>query len=342
MKRHLNTLFVMTQGAYVHKDNDNVVVSVERQERMRLPIHTLGSIVCFGNIMCSPYLLGHCAENRVSVAFLTERGRFLARVEGSTKGNVLLRRRQYRMADQESVVGEIVRQMVAGKIANSAAQVKRFQREHHPEGHPVAERTVKTFRTVLKKIDNVSDPDMLRGYEGEAAKAYFSIFDDMILRNKDSFRFAGRSRRPPLDRVNALLSFMYTIVLHDVQSGLETVGLDPAVGFLHRDRPGRPGLALDLMEEFRPWLADRVVLGLINHDQIRPKDFDEHESGAVLLNEDGRKTLLTAYQNRKQEEVRHPFLDERVTIGTLFFIQALLFARYVRVELDAYPVYIPR
>jgi CRISPR-associated protein Cas1 len=342
MKRHLNTLFVMTQGAYVHKDNDNVVVSVERQERMRLPIHTLGSIVCFGNIMCSPYLLGHCAENRVSVAFLTERGRFLARVEGSTKGNVLLRRRQYRMADQETMVGDIARQIVAGKIANTAAQVKRFQRERHPEGHVEAERTVKTFRTVLKKIENVSDPDMLRGYEGEAAKAYFSILDDMILRNKDSFHFTVRSRRPPLDRVNALLSFMYTIVLHDVQSGLETVGLDPAVGFLHRDRPGRPGLALDLMEEFRPWLADRVVLGLINHDQIKPNDFDEDESGAVLLNEDGRKILLTAYQNRKQEEVRHPYLDERVTIGTLFFIQPLLFARYVRGELDAYPVYIPR
>lgn len=342
MKRHLNTLFVMTQGAYVHKDNENVVVSVDRQEKLRLPIHTLGSIMCFGNIMFSPYLLGHCAENRVSVAFLTERGKYLARVEGTVKGNVLLRRHQYRMADATDTVGRIARQIVLGKIANSVGQVKRFMREHLSEGHYKVESALKTLRAVAKKVELVEDLDMLRGYEGEAAKAYFSIFDEMILKDKDSFRFTGRNRRPPLDRVNALLSFMYTVVLHDVQSGLEAVGLDPAVGYLHRDRPGRPGLALDLMEEFRPWLADRVALALINRGQLARDHFDSHEGGAVLLSEVGRKTLLTAYQNRKQEEVTHPFLGERVTIGTLFFVQALLFARFVRGELDAYPVFISR
>ncbi len=340
MKRHLNTLFVMTQGSYVHKDNDNVVVSVDRQERLRLPIHTLGSIVCFGNIMCSPFLLGHCADNRVSVAFLTEHGRYLARVEGATKGNVLLRRQQYRMADDIETSTRVAKQIVVGKIANTIMQVQRFIREHG--ANVEVEGALKTLRTVAKKVERVNDIDALRGYEGEAAKAYFSVFNDFILNNKGEFSFSGRNRRPPLDRVNALLSFIYTIVLHDVQSGLETVGLDPAVGYLHRDRPGRPSLALDMMEEFRPWLADRVAIGLINRSQLRADDFEESQNGAVLLNDTGRKTLLSTYQNRKQEEIMHPFLGEKVTIGTLFFIQALLFARFVRGDLDAYPVYVPR
>lgn len=342
MKRHLNTLFVMTQGAYVHKDNDNVVVAIERQERMRLPIHTLGSIVCFGNVLCSPYLLGHCAENRVSVAFLTETGRFLARVEGNTKGNVLLRRRQYRLADDKIASANIARQIVQAKIANCSTQLKRFGRDHAPKGEPQMESAIKTMGIILRKLEMVDDLDAIRGYEGEAARTYFSVFDRRIVRNRETFQFEARSRRPPLDAVNALISFLYTIVLHDIQSALETVGLDPAVGYLHRDRPGRPGLALDLMEEFRPWLADRVALNLINRTQLTARHFENMETGAVLMNEDGRKILLTEYQNRKQEEVRHPFLDEQVTIGTLFFIQALLFARFLRGDIDAYPAYIPR
>lgn len=342
MKRHLNTLFVMTQGAYVHRDNDNVVVSIEREERMRLPIHTLGSIVCFGNIMCSPFLLGHCADNRVSVAFLTENGRFLARVEGSTKGNVLLRREQYRQADDDRRTASIAGQIVLAKVANAANQIRRFVRDHSPEGDSEMEHALKTLRTVAAKIEQIDDVDMIRGYEGEAAKAYFGVFDRFIVGDRNAFRFEKRSRRPPMDRVNALLSFLYTIVLHDVQSALETVGLDPAVGYLHRDRPGRPGLALDIMEEFRPWLADRVALNLINRNQLTASDFDVVESGAVMLNDNGRKTLLTTYQNRKQEEVTHPYLDEKVTVGTLFFVQALLFARFIRGDIDAYPAYIPK
>ena len=204
------------------------------------------------------------------------------------------------------------------------------------------ESAIKTMGIILRKLDVVDDLNAIRGYEGEAARAYFSVFDRRIVRNRDTFQFEGRSRRPPLDSANALLSFLYTIVLHDIQSALETVGLDPAVGYLHRDRPGRPGLALDLMEEFRPWLADRVALNLINRTQLTGRHFEKMETGAVLLTEEGRKILLTEYQNRKQEEVTHPFLDERVTIGTLFFTQALLFARFLRGDMDAYPAYIPR
>lgn len=342
MKRHLNTLFVMTQGAYVHKDNDNVVVSIDHEERLRLPIHTLGSVVCFGNVLCSPYLLGHCAENRVAVAFLTEHGRFLARVDGSTRGNVLLRRQQYRLSDDAAATTSIARWIVEGKIANTLGQLRRFAREHRSEPHPEVEAAIRTLQTIGTTIKTVGETDTLRGYEGEAARAYFGVFDVLVTHKCDTFGFAGRSRRPPLDPTNALLSFLYTIVLHDVQSALETVGLDHAVGYLHRDRPGRPGLALDLMEEFRPWLADRIALTLINREQLREQDFDRHENGAVMLNENGRKTVLETYQNRKQEEIMHPFLDEKVTIGMLFFVQALLFARFVRGDLDAYPPFMPR
>ena len=342
MKRHLNTLFVMTQGAYLHKDNDNIVVSIEREERMRLPVHTIGSVVCFGNVLCSPFLLGHCAENRVAVAFLTEQGRFLARVEGTTKGNVLLRRRQYRIADDERASVDISRGIVQAKVANAAGQLKRFLRDHPEEAHADVRDALKTIRIVSAKVELIESLDAIRGYEGEAARAYFGAFGHLIVQNREAFAFRSRTRRPPMDRVNALLSFVYTIVLHDVQSALETVGLDPAVGYLHRDRPGRPGLALDLMEEFRPWLADRTVLNLINRSQLVPSAFETKESGAVLLNEDGRKAVLSTYQNRKQEEVTHPYLNEKVTIGTLFFVQALLFARFLRGDIDAYPAYIPR
>jgi CRISP-associated protein Cas1 len=342
MKRHLNTLFVTSQGAYVHRDNDNVVVNIEREERVRLPIHTLGSIVCFGNVLCSPPLLGHCAENRVSVSFLTEHGRFLARVQGPSHGNVLLRRQQYRLADNEDATRQIASWIVGAKVASSRTQLRRFVRDHHPEGFQPVDSACQKLVEVARRVAGSDSVDAIRGHEGDAARIYFSVFNHLILEKTGAFRFCGRSRRPPLDRINALLSFIYTIVLHDVQAALETVGLDPAVGYLHRDRPGRPGLALDLMEEFRPWLADRVILNLVNREQLTASDFESLESGAVLLNEAGRKTLLTSYQNRKKEDVKHPFLGETVSIGKLFFVQALLFARFVRGDIDAYPPYIPK
>jgi CRISPR-associated protein Cas1 len=342
MKRHLNTLFVTTQGAYLHRDNDNIVVSVDREERLRLPVHNLGSIICFGRVLCTPSLLGHCAENGVAVSFLSEHGRFLARVDGPAHGNVLVRRRQYRMSDDQACTTEIARWIVSAKLTNARSQLVRQIRERAlPQDSQVGVAS-RRLRVILKSVSSAGDVDAIRGHEGEAARVYFSCFDSLIRSEDPRFRFESRSRRPPLNRVNALLSFIYTILLHDVQSATDAVGLDPAVGYLHRDRPGRPGLALDLMEEFRPWLADRLAAALINRNQISADDFETVESGAVMLDESGRKTLLTAYQNRKQEETYHPFLDEKVTIGSLFFVQALLLARFVRGEIDAYPPFMPR
>lgn len=337
MKRHLNTLFIMTQGAYLHKDHESIVVKVEGEERMRVPTHNISSIVCFGNVLCSPFLLGHCAENKVAVSFLTENGRFLARVYGPTSGNVLLRREQYRKADDPFETCRIAKWMITGKIANSRTQIRRFVRDYHPQGLDEADETIKILDRCIRVLPKIDDVDEARGYEGEAAHAYFSFFDTFILRDGDAFRFHGRNRRPPLDRTNAMLSFMYTIMLNDIRGALETVGLDSSVGYLHRDRPGRPGLALDMMEEFRPWLADRVVLNLINRNEVGDDEFDFDESGAVYMNDESRKKLLTQYQERKKEELQHPFLDEMMSLGITFFAQALLFARFVRGDIDAYP-----
>ena len=341
MKKHLNTLFVTTQGAYLAKEGETIVVKVEKEVRLRLPVHTIGGIVCFGNVACSPYLMGFCAENGVGVSFLTEHGRFLARVQGPVSGNVLLRREQYRRADDPKISAEIARAVLTGKIANSRTVLQRVLRDH---GDKVAVDqvgfAVKRLSNYLEQMNQDQPLDVLRGCEGDAAHIYFSVFDHLILAQKEAFFFEERNRRPPLDNVNALLSFIYTLLVHDIRSALEAVGLDPAVGFLHRDRPGRPGLALDLMEEFRPFLADRLTLSLINLRQVQGKGFDKTDSGAVVMKDDTRKTLLVAYQERKQEEIVHPFLDEKVTIGTLFHIQALLMARYLRGDLDGYPPFI--
>ena len=341
MKRHLNTLFVMTQGAYVHKDNDNIVVSINREERLRLPIHTLGSVVCFGNVLCSPFLLGHCAENKVSVSFLTEHGKFLARVTGETDGNVLVRREQYRRADDPLSSAQIARWIVIAKVMNCRAVLLRWLRDHgdKSDGERVRE-AIRRLDSALQRIESAEDLDVVRGIEGEAAATYFGVFDELIVHQKEEFRFAGRSRRPPLDPVNALLSFVYTLVLHDVRSALETVGIDPEVGFLHRDRPGRPGLVLDLMEELRPWLADRLVLSLINRKQIGASGFQQMGTGAVLMDDETRKAVILAYQKRKQEELQHAFIQEKVSIGLIPMVQGLLFGRYIRNEIDAYPPFL--
>lgn len=341
MKKHLNTLFVTTQGAYLAKEGETIAVKVDREVRLRLPVHTIGGIVCFGNVSCSPFLMGFCAENGVGMSFMSERGRFLARVQGPVSGNVLLRREQYRRADDEKGSADIARTMVIGKISNCRTVLQRALRDHGEKMEQGRlDTTIKRLAYYLELLADGHPLDIVRGYEGDAAHSYFDVFDHLIVAQKASFPFDERNRRPPLDNVNALLSFIYTLLVHDIRSALEGVGLDPAVGFLHRDRPGRPGLALDLMEEFRPFLADRLVLSLINLRRVQGKGFQKTESGGVTMNDETRKTVLIAYQERKQEEIYHPFIDEKVDIGLLFHIQALLLARHIRGDLDGYPPFI--
>ncbi len=337
MKKHLNTLFVTTQGAYLAKDGETVAVRIEGVIKLRAPIHTLDGIVCFGNVGCSPYLLGFCGERNVTISFLTEYGRFLARVVGPVSGNVLLRREQYRKADDMMWSAEIGRAFLIGKVANCRTLLRRAIRDHSEKLNSDAVSVAVDHLTAsLQSLQGKLDLDQLRGVEGDAAHIYFSVFDHLFIRNKADFTFRERNRRPPLDRVNCLLSFLYTLLMHDIRSALECTGLDPAVGFLHRDRPGRSGLALDLMEEFRP-LADRLALSLVNLGQLQGKDFQISESGAVRMKEEPRKKLLTAWQSRKQDVLEHPFIKKKMPIGLLFHTQALLLARFLRGDLDGYP-----
>jgi len=341
MKTHLNTLFVTTQGAYLAKEGETVSVKVDGKSRLNIPIHTLDGIVCFGQVSCSPFLMGFCAEQDVSVSFLTEYGRFLASVRGPVSGNVLLRRKQYRWADDEIMSAAIARSVIIGKISNCRTVVRRVLRDHSDKTDSAALHNASDrLKSILMHVRQNLPLDQLRGYEGEAAQIYFGVFDHLITSQKEDFVFHERSRRPPLDRVNCLLSFLYTMVMHDVRSALESVGLDPAVGFLHRDRPGRAGLALDMMEEFRPFIADRLTLSLINLSQVKPKGFTCMESGAVLMDDETRKKLLVAYQKRKQDIILHPFLQEKMPIGLLFHTQALLMARFIRGDIDGYPVFL--
>ena len=341
MKKHLNTLFVTTQGAYLAKEGKTVVVKVEKKKRLCIPIHTLGGIVCFGNVGCSPFLMGFCAEKDVSISFLTEYGRFLARVMGPVSGNVLLRREQFRRADDLNTSATIAASLLVGKLTNCRTVLQRALRDHSDKiNTEEVRRASRRISSSLKELQTNLPLNVLRGIEGDAAHTYFSVFDHLITSQKQHFSFNGRSRRPPLDNINCLLSFLYTILVHDIRSALESVGLDSAVGFLHRDRPGRPGLALDLMEEFRPFMADRLALSLINLGQVNKKGFQKKESGAVLMDEDTRKNVLVAYQKRKQDEIYHPFIEEKVTIGKLFHIQALLLARFLRGDIDGYPPFL--
>jgi CRISPR-associated protein Cas1 len=337
MKKHLNTLFVTTQGAYLAKDGETVAVRIDGEVALRVPLHTLGAIACFGNVGCSPFLMGFCGERNVGLSFLTENGRFLARVQGPMSGNVLLRREQYRRADDPVFSARIAAACVLGKVANCRTVLLRARRDHADRVDTDAlQQAADRLSASMRRLQDDLDLDAVRGIEGDAARVYFEAFDHLIVREKDHFFMRGRSRRPPLDRVNCLLSFLYTLVLHDLRSALESVGLDPAVGYLHRDRPGRAGLALDLMEEFRP-MADRLALSLVNLGQLQAGDFVFSDSGAVRMSDAARKTLLVAYQKRKQEEMVHPFVDERMSLGLFFHMQALLFARMLRDELDGYP-----
>jgi len=343
MKRHHNTLYVTTQGAYLAAERETAVVRVEREEKLKVPLHLLEGIVCFGSVSVSPFLMGRCCERGVGISYLTENGRFLARVQGPVSGNVLLRREQYRQADDPGRSSELARSFVTAKILNGRAVLQRSLRDH--PGRAEEPRIRGAVRALAQNIEDLAQPvplEAVRGVEGDAARTYFGVFDSLLVHQKEAFEFEGRSRRPPMDAVNALLSFLYTMLAHDASSALESVGLDPQVGFLHRDRPGRGGLALDLMEEFRPYLADRLTLSLVNRRQVRPKGFVEREGGAVWMDDDTRKAVLVAYQERKQEELRHPFLDEKTTVGMLVHLQSQLLARYLRGDIDAYPPFVWR
>jgi len=344
MKKLLNTLYVTTQGTWLARERENVLVRVEKETRLRLPIHTLGAIVCFGQVSASAPLMGLCAERGVALAFLTEHGRFLARVNGPLSGNVLLRRAQYRSADDPVTSAEIAATLVAVKIANSRTVLQRSIRDRVAgDGVEALQAAVDHLATLQRgALGRLDGLDSVRGMEGAAARAYFDVFDYLITHNNDGFRFAGRSRRPPIDPINALLSFVYTLLRHDVAAAVESVGLDSEVGFLHRDRPGRPGLALDLMEELRAFLGDRLVLSLVNRRQVRPNGFETTESGAVNMDTTTRKRVLVAYQERKRDTLRHPYLGEDIDVGLIPHIQARLFAHYLRGDLDAYPAFVWR
>lgn len=341
MKKLLNTLYVTTQGAYLCHEGESVLVRVEKETRLRVPIHMLGSIVCFGQVSCSQPLMGLCGQRDVLICFLSEQGKFLARVHGPVSGNVLLRRRQYRLADSSADSLAIARTFVIGKLANSRTVIQRALRDHEcANGREDMEAAVLRLGHMLPELEQVQSVDELRGKEGEAANRYFGVFDHMIAVQKEAFRFDTRNRRPPMDNMNAMLSYVYTLLTHDASAALEAVGLDPQVGYLHAERPGRPSLALDLVEEFRAFMGDRLALSLVNLRQIQANDFTATESGAVAMSDEARKTLLAAYQKRKQEEIAHPFLGEKMAVGLLLHVQALLLARHIRGDMDGYPPFI--
>jgi CRISPR-associated protein Cas1 len=338
MRKLLNTLYVTTPESYLTRERENVIVRVDNEEKFRIPIHNLEGIVCFGYMGASPQLMRLCSDNNVGLSFLTPHGKFLARVNGRVRGNVLLRRIQYRRADSRDESLEIAKSFVIGKIVNCRTVLGRGIRDHGAVIDCDKVRAVDALLIEnLLKIEDCETADTLRGIEGNCAKFYFVTLDELILKQKDDFYLDERNRRPPLDNMNALLSFLYTLLAHDVESALETVGLDPYVGFFHTDRPGRASLALDMMEELRPFMADRLALNLVNLRQISGDDFFKKENGGVILTENGRKEVIGAWQKRKQDTITHPYLNEKILIGLLPYVQAMLMARFLRGDIDGYP-----
>ncbi|WP_371348909.1 type I-C CRISPR-associated endonuclease Cas1c [Ancylobacter sp. IITR112] len=344
MRRMLNTLYVTSEDAWLRKDGANVVVEIDGSERGRAPLHMLEGVVSFGRPGASPALLAACAEAGITISHLDPNGRFLARVEGPRTGNVLLRRAQFRAADNPTRGVPIVRGIVAAKAANQRTVIRRALRDHGDSlpggGREALEAAERRLTDVARRTLAATSVDLLRGLEGEAAQAYFGVFNQLLRTGDPAFVFGGRSRRPPLDRVNALLSFFYALLGHDCRSALEAHGLDPQVGFLHSDRPGRASLALDLMEELRPVLADRLVLSLINRRQLAADDFTVEDAGGVRLNETARKRVLVAWQERKRDELTHPFFGESMPLGVVAHAQAQLLARHLRGDLDGYPGFV--
>lgn len=338
MRILLNTLYVTTPEAYLSKDGLNVVVSVKQEEIFRIPIHNIEQIVTFGYMGASPGLMKLCADSNVSLTFLSPQGRYVSRSQGATRGNVLLRKAQYRYSDDASYALHLSKLFVGGKIQNYRNILRRFIRDNGAdEAIACAAEELGRCKEKVLAADNA---DSVRGFEGEAATAYFRVFSHLLLNQKADFVFEGRNRRPPKDAVNAMLSFVYTLICNDVTAALETVGLDPYVGFMHTLRPGRASLALDLMEELRAYLGDRLVLSLINRKQITIKDFVRQGDEGIVMTDSGRKTILTAWQSRKKEQITHPYLNERVSIGLIPHIQSMLLARFIRKELDDYPVFL--
>lgn len=338
MKKLLNTLYVTSPDGYLSLDGENVVILDKDKELGRVPLHNLEAIVSFGYRGVSPALMGGCAERDISLSFMTPQGRFLARVTGNVRGNVILRKKQYKVSGEDETSLMIARNCILGKIYNSRWVLERAVRDH---GLQIDAEEVKRasgyLQQSLKQVKSCTDMAQLRGYEGEAASVYFGVFDQLILQQKKDFKFDGRNRRPPLDNVNAMLSFFYTLLTNMCASALESVGLDPYVGFMHTDRPGRVSLALDMMEELRPVLVDRFVLTMINKKMVSKKDFSVKEDGAVLISDKCRKQLLTEWQNKKKDVITHPYLGDKVEWGMIPFAQAMLLARYLRGDLDEYP-----
>lgn len=343
MKQLLNTLFVMTEGSYLHLESETLKVKVDGATRLQVPLHHLGGLVLFGNVMTSPFLLHKCADDGRSVVLLDRNGRYRCRMIGKVGGNVLLRHQQHlAMVDSERKI-PIVRNMVAGKVQNARQILQRGQREAKEDTIVLTLKSAANLLArTIERLPDTAEIEVMRGLEGEAAKVYFGCFDQMLTQNREDFRMQGRNRRPPLDRINALLSFLYVLLLNDCISAAEGVGLDPQMGFLHVMRPGRPSLGLDLMEELRPILADRLALTLINLRQIDANDFEPRPGGAVYLNEKGRKAVVTAYQKRKQDEVKHPVLGQSIPFGLVPHIQARLLARHLRGDTEAYTPFLYR
>lgn len=341
MKKLLNTLYITQPDAYLSLDGDNIVVLKDQEQLGRVPLHNLQSIVTFGYAGASPALMGYCADRNISLVFMTKNGRFLARVIGKSRGNVVLRKKQYRISDDEKASAKIARNFLVGKIYNNKWIIERMTRDYplRIDVHQFKEIS-KHLTTIIHEVRMCDDLERLRGLEGQAAISYNKLFDQMILQQKEDFSFQSRSRRPPLDNVNAMLSYAYTLLASDMASALEGVGLDAYVGFLHRDRPGRASLALDVMEELRGVYADRFILSLINKKVVNKDDFYKKENGAVIMTEEARKKYLAAWQNKKQEKITHPFLGEKISWGLVPHAQALLLARFLRNDLDEYPPFL--
>ena len=341
MKKLLNTLYITSENSYLSLDGENVVVFEEQKEIGRVPLHNLEGIVSFGYRGTSPALIGACAHTSLSLCYLTPQGKFLPRVSGKLKGNVLLREHQYNSKNDEQISLGIAKNCIIGKVYNARWVLERAVRDHALQIDVDKVKKASAFlKDALERIQNAASKDQLRGYEGEAASIYFGVFDQLILQQKKDFAFSGRSKRPPLDNVNALLSFVYTLLTNSITSALESVGLDPYVGYLHTDRPGRVPLSLDMVEELRAVLADRFVLTLINKKIVSGKNFSVKENGAVMMDDELRKKVITEWQNKKKELITHPYLKEKVEWGMVPYVQAMLLARYLRGDLDGYPVFL--
>ena len=341
MKKLLNTLYVTSENSYLSLDGENIVVFEDKKEVGRLPLHNLEGIVSFGYRGTSPALMGACADRNISLCYVTPQGKFLARVTGKIKGNVILRQQQYESSRDKEISLSIAKNCITGKIYNARWVLERAVRDHSLQINTDQVKTASVhLKQSLEHIRNSQSKEQLRGYEGEAASIYFGVFNELILQQKKDFVFCGRNKRPPLDNINAMLSFVYTLLTNQIASALECVGLDPYIGYLHTERPGRVSLALDLIEELRAPLADRFVLSLINKKVITRKNFKTKENGAVIIDDEARKRLLTEWQNRKKETITHPFLKEKIEWGMVPYVQAMLLARYLRGDLDGYPVFL--